>query len=330
MHRGYTLNYRKSVDHPLYSHPKIWHYFDYCQKRANWEPTTFVWNKLEITLERGEFVSGMDQDSKVTGLSIRSIRTARETLVNLGMIEIVTGKTTNRYTVLKVCNYDIYNDEKTHHDRVNDRQATGKRQASDSIEELIRIEKNKKEVINAPKSSLRKKVKKPKPVRDNPPEFIATCEYCDEQQFEQAYIDPKQLWDFYVTDRDDNSKWTYKDGKPVVNWKSLYRNIHDKNKREGKVVSNNYVQDQSQSHVMPAKVYPANRHPDDPIARHPDFAPVEEVVFGEPNRLTSNKPVFVRRGEDWFDHCDGHIRPGVIGHEEYPEYDCIKRAILKT
>jgi hypothetical protein len=60
----------------------------------------------------------------------------------------VTGKSTSKYTVLKVCNYDTYNDQKGHADKVNDnqsdKQVTGKRQASDNIQECISIEKNEK------------------------------------------------------------------------------------------------------------------------------------------------------------------------------------------
>jgi hypothetical protein len=117
--------------------------------RANWQTTTFIWNKQEVTLERGELICGLHEDSKATGLSVRNVRTARETLETLKMTIKVTSKSTNKYTVLKVTNYDTYNDQKGHTDRVNDnqsdKQVTSKRQASDNIQECISIEKNIKE-----------------------------------------------------------------------------------------------------------------------------------------------------------------------------------------
>jgi len=34
MHRGYIKDWRKSLDHPLFKKPLIWHFWGYCLKKA--------------------------------------------------------------------------------------------------------------------------------------------------------------------------------------------------------------------------------------------------------------------------------------------------------
>ena len=142
---GWIKLHRRSLENPVFKRPTIWHYWNYCLLKANHEEKKIIWNKKEMIIERGSFITGLKKSSKETGLTIRNIRTARKTLVNLRMIVISTTKTTTRFTYLTVCNYNRYqvsdNDSRT----IADNQATIKRQSSDN---QTTTNKNVKELKN--------------------------------------------------------------------------------------------------------------------------------------------------------------------------------------
>ncbi len=243
----------------------------------------------------------------------------------------------NKYlkTVITITNYDLYQEGGQLQEQLERRLRDNSETSDDTVLNNDNKENKENNSINAPKSPKRK-AKKAQPVADNPPEFMETCVFCDEQSFSPDYIDPKELWDFYVTDKDQGREWTYKDGKPILNWKSLYRNIHNSNKKNNKKVNAGYVQDQGKNpsegygrmgedYVQQAEVFPPNRHPDDPIARHEAMADVEEVVTSEKGN------VYVRRGTEWFDHRDARLHPAYYDPEN-EDYDedcaCITNAVV--
>ncbi len=110
MHRGWYGNYRKSLDHPLFKKPLIWHYWDYCLLKANHKPVEIFWNRKTIKINRGCFITGRKQAAMDTGLTEHNIRVAQETLINLGMIERIKNKSTSHFSYISVCNYIKYQD----------------------------------------------------------------------------------------------------------------------------------------------------------------------------------------------------------------------------
>ncbi len=153
----------------------------------------------------------------------------------------------NKYlkTIITITNYDLYQEGGQLDEQLDEHQTNIKRTADDTVYNKEDNEDKENNSINAPKSSTRKNTK-PKPVNLNPPRKEDTIDYCNEQGFNPDYIDPHELWDFYVTDKAEAFQWTYKDGKPVMNWKSLYRNIHNSNKKNGKKVTGFIKEDQTQ------------------------------------------------------------------------------------
>ena len=103
---GWIKYYRKSINNPLFKKPSVWHYWQYCLLKANHEPNKIIWNKKEMVVDKGSFVTGRKQASLETGLSQQNIRTAIKTLVNLKMIAVSTEKSTTKFTYLSVCNYE--------------------------------------------------------------------------------------------------------------------------------------------------------------------------------------------------------------------------------
>lgn len=105
---GWIKYHRKSLKHPLFKKPKVWHYFQYCLLKASHDEKIIVWNKQEMAIERGSFITGRKQAAIDTGLSEQNIRTSIKTLVNLKMIEISTTKSTSKFSYISVCNYRDY------------------------------------------------------------------------------------------------------------------------------------------------------------------------------------------------------------------------------
>ena len=124
--QGWVKLYRSSLEHPLFRKPQTWHYWQYCLLKANHEDKKIVWNKKEMIVERGSFITGRKQAALDTGLSERTIRTSVDTLVNLGMIEKSTTKSTSKFTYLTICNYDKFQSIKIIDDQQSDQQATSK------------------------------------------------------------------------------------------------------------------------------------------------------------------------------------------------------------
>jgi len=105
MHRGYIKDWRKSLDHPLYKKPLIWHFWGYCLKKANCKDKDIFINGQTISVRKGSFVFGRKVASKETGLSEQQIRTCLKHLENLQNLTI---KSTNKYSIVSVINWDIY------------------------------------------------------------------------------------------------------------------------------------------------------------------------------------------------------------------------------
>lgn len=91
--------------------------------------TTQKWQGREI--KRGEVVTSVGKIAVATGLSVQTIRTCINRLKSTG--EIIS-ESTNRYTIIKVCKYDTYNDkDETSNkpsNKVSNKRTTTKRQTA--------------------------------------------------------------------------------------------------------------------------------------------------------------------------------------------------------
>ena len=108
--------------------------------RAAYEPTTIATKRDVFQLERGQFVMGLREMSKLIGCSMREMRTVKGSFEKL---QILTSKATNRGQTVTVIEYDAFVCDKTESDKQNDKQATSKRQASDNKEEVKEVKEVK-------------------------------------------------------------------------------------------------------------------------------------------------------------------------------------------
>jgi len=105
--------------------------------KANWADGKF----RGTTVPRGSFVSSLDKLSEETSLTKREIRTAISHLKSTGE---VTVKTTNRYSIFSVNNYELYQCGDTQ----SDTELTDSRQPNDILSTEIEELKERKENNN--------------------------------------------------------------------------------------------------------------------------------------------------------------------------------------
>lgn len=110
---------------------------------ANYEPKPFE----NITVQRGQRIASYGTLAEETGLSVRNVRTAIRHLILTGE---VTSKSTNKYSVFTIVNYDLYQDNRQTNRQTSDKQPTSNRQTSDNNGRKIKKDKKDKEIYAAP------------------------------------------------------------------------------------------------------------------------------------------------------------------------------------
>lgn len=104
------------------------HIFLFLLINANFRENTFLGYKIF----RGQCIIGRKTLSENTGMSERAVRTS---LKHLKLTSEITIKTTNRFSIITICNYDKYNPSDFTSDQQDnsssDQQVTSKRPASD-------------------------------------------------------------------------------------------------------------------------------------------------------------------------------------------------------
>lgn len=103
--KGFALLHRKIMDVPFYKDAEAAHLWVHLLLRANHEQTLVSTDVGDVMCERGEFITGRNTLAMETGLTADRVKSLLRKFHNLGMI---TTKSNNRFTVLKVVKYDEY------------------------------------------------------------------------------------------------------------------------------------------------------------------------------------------------------------------------------
>lgn len=101
MSDGWIKIHRKMTEWEWYNHSEMVHLFIHLILKAT--PTEKVWQG--ITLKRGQAVIGRQKLSAETGISEMTTRTCLNRLKESGEIEI---QSSNRFSIITICNYDSY------------------------------------------------------------------------------------------------------------------------------------------------------------------------------------------------------------------------------
>lgn len=101
---GWIKLHRDFLSWEWFDKPEMVQLYIYLLMSANHTPQK--WQGREI--KRGEVVTSVGKIAVATGLSVQTIRTCIARLKSTGEI---TSESTSRYTIIKVCKYDTYNDK---------------------------------------------------------------------------------------------------------------------------------------------------------------------------------------------------------------------------
>jgi len=123
MNRGWVKLYRKSLDKGWMRNNVLWTFWTYCLLKATHKPYTAMIGNQEIRLEPGQFVFGRKKAAKDLGIGEQQTRTRLDFLLNSGKLTI---KTTNRYSIITVVNWDTYQGEERENNQQPNQQATNK------------------------------------------------------------------------------------------------------------------------------------------------------------------------------------------------------------
>ena len=98
---AYIKLFKKMLKWEWYHDINTFRLFMHCLLKANWQDTS--WRGVE--LKRGQFVTSLSKLSEETGLSVHQIRGSLDALKLTGEL---TSKTTNKYRIITVNNWDKY------------------------------------------------------------------------------------------------------------------------------------------------------------------------------------------------------------------------------
>lgn len=176
MNFGFIKLHRKILEWEWANDPATFCLFAHLLLKANFENKK--WRGVEI--RRGELITGRSELAKTTGLSEQQVRTALERLKSTSEITI---KTTNRFSIINLTNYGLYQENQNEINQQNNQlpnqQTTNNQptnnQQSTTTKEIKEYKERKevKEIINnalpvfidkkllADFAEMRKKIKKP-------------------------------------------------------------------------------------------------------------------------------------------------------------------------
>jgi len=137
--KGWIKIHRQFLNWQWFNKSEAVHLFLYLVLKANHKDG----NWQGIPIKKGQFITSFGKISSDTGISIQSIRTLMKKFNLTNEINI---QTTNKYSIITICKYDIYQDEEieSNNQLTNNQQTTNKQLTTN------KNDKNNKEVFKAP------------------------------------------------------------------------------------------------------------------------------------------------------------------------------------
>ena len=198
--QGFIKLHRQITEWEWYSNINVCRLFIHCLLKANHKD-----NKWQgIVIERGSFITSIENLAFETGLSGQQVRTALNKLKSTGEI---TSKTTNRYSIISIKNWNSYQLDNTQ----DNKQITNKQQTNNK---QITTNNNDNNVKN-----------------DNKPSKKEIEDYC---KIVAKKIDIDSFMAYY-----EASNWEDKNGMPI-NWKQKVISWSIKQKEEQKEEPKNF------------------------------------------------------------------------------------------
>ena len=113
---GFLRLYRRLLDWEWFDNSQMVHLWIYFLLKANYQDGK--WHGIEVP--RGSFLTSLDNICKDTGLTVQNVRTCINKLKSTSEITI---KVTNKYSIITVCKYDLYNVQELEANKQDNKQA---------------------------------------------------------------------------------------------------------------------------------------------------------------------------------------------------------------
>lgn len=182
----YIKLFREILDWEWWHDINTFRVFIFLLLKANWKDCTWK----GVLVKRGEYVSSYDKLAEDTDLTRDEVRTA---IKHLKCTTEITTRSTRKFTVFTVVNYDLYQ--------------------GNPLQNPLQIP------YDSPTNPLKIRNKEIKNKRNNnifvPPTVLQVAEYCDERK---NNVDAETFVNFYTA-----NGWVQGKGKPIKDWKAAVR-----------------------------------------------------------------------------------------------------------
>lgn len=123
MNHGYIKLWRKSLDSSTWQNHDVFRFWVWCLMKASHKSCVQIVGRQEVKIEPGQFVFGRKIASLECGLSERTIRTCLSTIKTTSNVTI---KTTNKFSIITIINWERYQSVENEIDQQIDQQTVHK------------------------------------------------------------------------------------------------------------------------------------------------------------------------------------------------------------
>lgn len=135
--QGWIKLHRRLLENPIVKKP-IWSWlWVFLLLKANHAENSIIWNGNPLVIKRGQLLTGLISISRESGVKAQSIRSCLAYLKSTNQITI---QTTNKWSLITINNYDIYQEvtsEVTNKEQTNNKQIT-----TNNNDKKVKNEKN--------------------------------------------------------------------------------------------------------------------------------------------------------------------------------------------
>jgi DNA-binding transcriptional regulator YhcF (GntR family) len=163
---GWIKLYRKLIENPIFLKPELLQLFIYCLLKANHEAQKIIFNGQEIEIKPGQFITG--RNIMAADLKQNPITTYKRLKI-LENLQILNIKSNNKFSVVTVVNYGLYQSEEIKRNTKRNNKGTTREQQGNTNKNDKNDKNDKKyKIIRSPIEiaiddfkEFRKKIKKP-------------------------------------------------------------------------------------------------------------------------------------------------------------------------
>ncbi len=166
MRDGWIKLWRQSLDHGWLKNGDLWRFWCWCLLRANHERCTTMVGYQKVELEPGQFVFGRKAASLELGMTQQTVRTC---VKNLTLLENLTIKSTNKFSIISITNWSTYQGNDSDHQPTNqqttNQQLTNNQPATNqqlTTEKNVRTQEYKNERREEASAGPKKRTTKPR------------------------------------------------------------------------------------------------------------------------------------------------------------------------